>query len=246
MLFFDNIYFLILFTLPAALNVIYNAHVRGVPVSKDDKSIEIAECVMFCVAVFFVNIAFIHDDMRLFSRYITLEGAELKLFLETTKFIYVDFIIKYFIVNIISSVSVIVIWYTIGQWLFRFIGNMFNRIRKRPKEYKYSDVWSNVFETKDFIDINNCIIKIERAGILVTAGLIRLYSAPNKQSKEFVLYNTDLIKQLFEDDTNKKLEKRMFKQSLYEYYDIQNDLLIKFYDTKEYNKKYDCEEKEPN
>ena len=39
MFFSENIYFLILFTLPAALNVIYNAHIRHVPVAKPDKSV---------------------------------------------------------------------------------------------------------------------------------------------------------------------------------------------------------------
>lgn len=241
-LFSENIYFLILFTLPAAVNVIFNSHIRRVPVAKEDKSIELAECIVFCLSVFFVNILFIHDEMFLFTQYATLEGEELKEFLETTKFNYIDFMIEYFVVNMISSIGVIVIWYSAGQYLFRKGTNFVNKIMDRPEEYKYSDVWSNVFETDRLVDINNCIIKIERSGNLVSAGLIQLYSAPNKTNKEFVLYNTDLIKQLFEDDAKKKLKKRMFKQAICEYYDIQNDLLIKFYDTEEYDKIYANEE----
>ena len=242
MVFAENIYFLLLFTLPAALNVIFNTHIRQVPIVKDDKSVELAECVVFCLAVFFFNIILIRDDILLFTKYITLEGDELQKFLEITKFEYVEFIIKYFIINLISSVAVIVIWYSIGQYFFRFYSNSINELINRPIEYKYSDVWSNVFETDLIVDINNCIIKIEHSGNLVSAGLIKLYSAPNKMNKEFVLYNTDLIKQLFEDDTNKKLEKRIFKQTICEYYDISNDLLIKFYDAHEYDKLYANEE----
>ena len=59
MFFSENIYFLIFFTLPAALNVIYNAHIRHVPVAKPDKSVELAECIIFCFAVFMWNILFI-------------------------------------------------------------------------------------------------------------------------------------------------------------------------------------------
>lgn len=234
----ENIYFLILFTLPAALNVIYNAHIRRVPIAKEDKSVELAECIVFCLAVFLVNIFIMHNDMLLFTQYVMLSDDEIEPFLISTGFQYVNFMIKYFIVNIISSVAIIALWYSIGQAIFRWIHNKINSFGNRPTEYKYSDVWSNVFETDKIVDINNCIIKIERSGNLVTAGLIQLYSAPNKANKEFVLYNTDLIKQLFEDDCKKKLEKRMFKQAICEYYDIQNDVLIKFYDTKKYDEKY--------
>lgn len=155
MLFTDNIYFLILFTLPAALNVIFNAHIRTVPIAKEDKSVELAECVVFCVAVFFMNIILMNDDMLLFTQYIVLDGSELKSFLETTQFEYVYFMIKYFIVNMASSVGVIVIWYSLGQAVFRGVTNFINRLRNRPKEYKYSDVWSNVFETDKIADIDN-------------------------------------------------------------------------------------------
>lgn len=238
MLFTENIYFLILFTLPAAVNVIYNAHIRQVPVAKEDKSVELAECVVFCLVVFLLNIFVMHNDMLLFTQYIMLPEDKVEIFTNTTGFQYVNFMIKYFIINIMSSIGVILFWYLIGQATFRWLHNRLNNWLNRPTEYKFSDVWSNVFETDKVVDINNCIIKIERAGIIVTAGLIRLYSAPNQSSKEFLLYNTDLIKQLFEDDCKKKLEKRMFKYALFEYYDIQNDLLIKFYDTKEYDTKY--------
>lgn len=238
----ENIYFLILFTLPAALNLIYNAYIRHVPIAKDDKSVELAECVVFCLSVFIANIFIMHDDVLLFTQYVMLPDEEIEAFLISTGFQYIDFMIKYFVINIVSSIAIIAFWYSIGQAIFRWVHNKLNDFLDRPTEYKFSDVWSNVFETDKIVDINNCIIKIERSGNLVTAGLIQLYSAPNKTNKEFVLYNTDLIKQLFEDDCKKKLDKRMFKQTICEYYDIQNDVLIKFYDTKKYDEKYANEE----
>ncbi len=242
MFFTENIYFLLLFTLPAALNVIFNSHIRPVPVNKEDKSVELAECVVFCLVVFSVNICILHKDIPLFAQYLTLDGDELKEFIAATKFNYIDFVIKYFIVNIFASIGVIALWYSFGQFIFRCIMNKLNKLMNRPTEYKYSDVWRNVFETDVIVDINNCIIKIEHSGKLVTAGLIRLYPSPNMKNKEFVLYNTDLIKQLFEDDINEELGKRMFKQAICEYYDVQNDVLIKFYDTQEYDKEYAGEE----
>lgn len=189
-----------------------------------------------------VNILVIRDEVILFSRYVMLEGEALETFIKTTNFDYVDFMIKYFVINMLSSVGVMLIWYSLGQWLFRKIVNVVNKLTDSPEEFKYSDVWCNLFETDKLVNLDNCIVKIERSGNLVSAGIIRLYSAPNKTNKEILLYNTDLIKQEFEDDVKRKLEKRMFVQAMYEYYDIQNDLLIKFYDSKKYDKKYANEE----
>lgn len=173
MLFSENIYFLILFTLPAAMNVIYNAHIRQVPITKEDKSVELAECVIFCLTVFLINIFIMKNDMLLFTQYLLLSEDKIEAFLTLTGFQYIDFMIKYFFVNFISSVVVIILWYLIGQAIFRWGQNILNDLQNRPTEYKFSDVWSNVFETNEIIDIHNCIIRIERSGELVTAGLIK-------------------------------------------------------------------------
>lgn len=243
MLFSENIYFLILFTLPAALNIIYNAHIRHTPVAKTDKSVELAECIVFCLAVFLVNVLCMQKDMILFTEYSLLKKEEIEAFCYNNNFEYIPFMIKYFIVNIISSLLVIIAWYLIGQNVFRGVKNILNWLRKRPMELKFSDVWSNLFETNKIVSIDNCIIKIERSGKLVSAGLIKTYSSPNQQKKEFVLYNTDLIKQLFEDDEELSVDLKMFKQALCEYYEVQTDTLIKFYDTDVYDLVYTQGEK---
>lgn len=242
MLFSENIYFLILFTLPAALNVIYNAHIRHTPVVKQDKSVELAECVVFCFAVFLVNIFVLHEQMGLFAQYSLLDKKEVDSFCRLTGFNYIKFVIRYFVWNIISSLAVLTIWYTIGQWLFRKIRNILNKLRKRPEELKFLDVWSNIFETNQYVDIVNSIVKIEKNGVLVTAGVLSIYSPPNSQNKEFLLCDVDLVKQLFEDDEKLPLEYRMFKNSNYEYYNIQDDVLIKFYSNELYVKIYERKE----
>lgn len=115
MLFSENIYFLILFTLPAALNVIYNAHIRHVPVAKPDKSIELAECIIFCFAVFMCNIVVMHKEMTLFAEYCLLQKDKIAQFCSNTGFNYINFMIKYFIVNAGTSIIVLIVWYTLGH-----------------------------------------------------------------------------------------------------------------------------------
>ena len=239
MLFSENVYFLILFTLPAALNVIYNAHIRHVPVSKPDKSVELAECIVFCFAVFMCNIVFMHKEMSLFARYSLLQDNESLKFCKQTGFNYINFMIKYFIVNIATSIGVLIVWYTLGQLGFRTVKNKINKHKKRPSELKFSDVWSNIFETDKYINLSkDLVIRIERGGNLVTAGVVMTYSPPNQERREFLLIDTELILQIFEDDSKMPLEYRIFPQTLYEYYDIQQDVLIKLYDANKYNRIY--------
>lgn len=195
MFFSENIYFLILFTLPAALNVIYNAHIRHVPVAKPDKSIELAECVIFCFAVFMCNIGLMHKEMALFAKYSLLQEEEISQFCNNTGFNYIDFMIKYFMVNMATSIGVLIIWYTLGQWIFRVIGNIINKCKDRPEELKFSDVWSNVFETDKYINPNDdLVVYIEKGGTLITAGVVIIYSPPNQEKREFLLIDTDLIR----------------------------------------------------
>nr|DAH40608.1 MAG TPA: hypothetical protein [Caudoviricetes sp.] len=239
MFFSENIYFLILFTLPAALNVIYNAHIRHVPVAKTDKSIELAECIIFCFAVFMCNIVVMHREMTLFAQYSLLQEDEILQFCIDTGFNYINFMIRYFMVNIGTSIGVLVIWYTLGQWCFRGVENIINKCKNRPEELKFSDVWSNVFETEKYIDINDdLVVYIEKGGTLITAGVVMIYSPPNQEKREFLLIDTDLVRQIFEDDRELPLEYKIFPNSRYEYYDVQQDLLIKLYDAKKYNEVY--------
>ena len=136
------------------------------------------------------------------------------------------------------SVIVLIAWYSLGQWVFRQLKNVLNHIRKHPQELKFSDVWSNIFETNMYVNMDDCIIRIERSGELITAGVVSIYVSPNQQEKEFLLCDTDLVKQMFEDDEKLGLDLKMFKQANYEYYNVAQDVLIKFYNTVEYNKMY--------
>lgn len=229
MIFSENIYFLLLFTLPGALNVIYNAHIRYTSVAKEDKTVELAESVLFCLAVFVLNVLLMKKDMLLFTDYSMLTVEERREFSSQHNFSYISFMITYFWVDIFSSVLVIVIWYLFGQKVCRWLHNLLNKLCERPQELEYSDIWNNLFETKKIIDIRCCVVRIERSGELVSAGIIKLYSAPNEANKEIVLGETDFVKKLFAEDEKKELEQRIFKDTLYEYYNIKEGLLIKFY-----------------
>ena len=120
-----------------------------------------------------------------------------------------------------------------------------NRKINRPDEMKFPDVWTNLFETKEIVDVENVAVKIEKGGNLVSAGLIRLYPAPDIESREIALYNTDRVKEIFEEDKSKDIKDRIFPNAGCEYYDFDTDTLIKFYSLENYDKMPENIVKEP-
>lgn len=242
MLFFENIYFLILFTLPAAANIIFNAKIRRVPITQRDKSVELAENVLFCMVVLGANVFFMRIDILKFIKYLLVDESTKKIVSITEKFDFLDFMFHYFWMNLISTVLVILLWYWPGQWAWRNISNYWNKKEKRSKELKYADVWRNVFETKEFIDTESCVVKIERDGTLITAGHLVCFPSPTQDKKELALCNTESIMEIFEEDKEKDPSDRVFLCSEVEYYDIETGTSIKFYKTDKYDAEY---EKEP-
>jgi hypothetical protein len=241
MIFSDSLYFLLLFTLPAALHIIYHTYIRLTPTVYDDKSVELAGCVVFCLTVFFVNLIRMQNEMRTLAQYLLTDNKSS--FCIENNFDYIDFMVKYFKVNLIDSMLVIAIWYGILAKIYHFFYNIIiTKILKRPEEYPFSDSWRNLFETNKIVNIGNCIIRIERGGTLITAGLLKMYPAPHVQHKELILYNTDSIRELFEEDTEKDVDHRIFPYAEVEFYDIDNDMLIKFYSAERYDEYYESEE----
>ncbi len=232
----ENIYFLLLFTLPAALNIIFNSHLRSVPQKENDKSAELAVSIVFCLAVFFCNLMFMQEDIREMGQYLLLSAEERPGFCRASDFDYFNCLIKYFVINLISSIFVIVLWYSAGQWIFRKGKNRVNRRINRPDEMKFPDVWTNLFETKEIVDVENVAVRIEKDGALVSAGLIRVYPTPEIGTREIALYNTDRVKEIFKEDESKKVKDRIFPYADCEYYDFGTDTLIKFYSLDNYDK----------
>ena len=76
------------------------------------------------------------------------------LFVAATGFDDISFITRYFFVNLFASVIVLIAWYSLGQWVFRQLKNVLNHIRKHPQELKFSDVWSNIFETNMYVNMD--------------------------------------------------------------------------------------------
>lgn len=228
----ENLYFIILFTLPAALHIIYHSYIRIVPRKQEDKSIELAECVIFCAIVFFINILILNNRLYDFAKYTLLSEIDKS----KSNFNYLGFMIEYFIVNLATSILTIAFWYKFGIKLFRKIVNWVNKVDNRSEELEFTDVWKNIFESNKLLNKYDTCLVIEQGGNRITAGILQTHQPPDKDNKELLLYQTEQVQEVLEEDKTKLPEYKIFYPALYEYYDVQNELLIKFYSLDNYKR----------
>ena len=221
---FESIYFLIMFTIPAAINIVYNAHVARVNRLSTESTTLMAENVAFCTAVFFINYLLLREQITLFVAYMTLSDP--------------------LTVNIVVSVICASIWTSFGRKLLNDIKNKYNDKVGRDREALSDSMWETVFESKAFVDTDNCVLCIIKNGQLITAGEIRVYPHPKEEKKSFLLYNTDGVKEALEDDRDRALEDKIFPYADYEYYDLEKDLLFKFYNDSKFRAEYEITESE--
>ncbi len=231
MFFTESIYFLIIFTLPAAIHLIYHAYIRFSPRIQKDKSLELAESITFCISVFVICVLFFGNKMKDFAQYILLSANEKETYITSNpNFNYLDFLVLYTCVTFLVSIITIAIWYGIIKRLFHILINIFNKTCKKSQELKFPDIWRNLFETDDLIKRFECCIVIEKSNNVITAGLLHSYPPPHLDSKELLLYHTEQIKEIVKEDILKSPNDRIFYPALYEYYDVNADILMKFYD----------------
>lgn len=237
---FESIYFLIMFTIPAAINIVLNVYVARVNRLSKDSTTLLAENVVFCTCVFGVNCLVMRGQIIMFAHYAILQDANAQIaYLLETGFNPLLFGVKYFIANCLAAVICFAVWNFLGKFILTGMKNGWNGLLGRDQEASVDSIWEMLFEIKDYIDVDKCIIRIEKAGQLITAGEIAAYSQPQDDQKSFLLRSTDAVKEAFCDDQQRPPEEKLFYYADYEYYDIEKDLLLKFYDGEKYRNMYE-------
>lgn len=150
---------------------------------------------------------------------------------------YLGFIIKYTVINLITSFLTIVFWYKLGKRFFMFVVNKINRIEQRADELEFGDVWRNVFESNKLFNVFDTCIVIEQNSTLITAGILQTFQSPNSDSRELLLRDTEKIREILKDDEKESPKDKIFYPIIYEYYDGKSGLLFKFYDLANYREK---------
>lgn len=214
----ESIVVAILFLIPGFLVMQLDKRINP-KINKNTTEIEkTIKALMLSLIVFFINFIFIRLVRNDISTIQELYSNVLNI-----KFCFI-----YFCISIISIIITEVFYNIFSMILLKALNIMYSLQNRNVEENKEESVWELIFENKD-IDLSNYVVVIKRNGTIVSRGCIDSYSPAICDNKEFKLNSTDVVESYFKDDKTKEL----LTNVEFEYYDINNDMLIQFYNAKE-------------
>lgn len=128
------------------------------------------------------------------------------------------FFIKYILLTIISSFIVL----AIKKVLFEVV--LFIKNKNKVKQFtKYPTVWDKIFNNNK-INVNELVFSISKGDVIISQGFLSSHSRLNAESKEIELFCTKDTADYLNDE---KFVSENLEDIDFEYYDINNDVLIK-------------------
>ena len=156
----------------------------------------------------------------------------------TGSFVSMTFLIKYIILTLLTTILFTCINHFIIRKYINKLCNFYNSKTNRNQELLFPTVWENIFEDNQFVDLVNThqVVSIEKSGKMISCGYIQVYPAPQTSCNEIALSFSKEIYEYFESDKEETSdEKKIFNKTILEYYNLEYDVLIKFYDMSKYN-----------
>ena len=219
----NNLVALIIFIVPGA--IIELAYKKFFPTSKKDVEgyEKTVKAIIYSLGVLLINLLAIkfikHNEI---SSIKTL-GDKLDS---------ITFLFKYIGLSVASSIVIIFIDRLILKKTFLVLANLINKLNGKTLEVDELTAWEYLFETKEIV--SQCVC-MEKGGQVIARGFIKAYSPPQNENKEILLEYTDWVEKQMEIDKNKSNDDKMFYKCDSEYYDLQTDTLIKFYNMDKYH-----------
>ncbi len=127
------------------------------------------------------------------------------------------------------------------------IKNLWIKIHNKILEKEYGivksnssnrTVWEDIFFNPE-INKDNLIVAIYKDGQFITCGEIRALNTENDNRRELKICYTSEYEKILELDKNKPPDERWLHYVNYEYLDMENGYLFKFYDPRRVNKNWD-------
>lgn len=220
----NNIVFLILFIFPGVfIRMIYN---RFFPIldQEESKYFEIVHAFVISTFVLLINFGL----MEIYYKFCISSWSNFTKIISNNPLLFLGF-------TIISGSIVLFCYHQVIYKLNPFISNKFIRKPNNlAQETEFPSPWHDVFENPNF-SLNDRVVGIFKGKELITIGYLGNYSSPSVKEKEFkIIYSDWFMKQYLKDES---AEKKVFDKIDAEYYDITNDVLIKFYNSDKINKK---------
>jgi len=222
----EQIITLILFLFPGVfISLLYKKYL---PISKEELSDyeNIAIAFLYSFSVLIINFVIIK---KVFNRDISTLSELMSNFARIT------FLLKYVSLTILTGSIFAILWHCIARRVLLCISNLIRHKRGLAKQTKFPSVWSEIFENPDN-SMDDAYIAIEKDGEIITQGLIEIYSPSNSETKEVKLICTDTFKLYLKNDESLPDDQKIFDDIMYEYYNFDTGVLIKFYNNEKLKK----------
>lgn len=137
---------------------------------------------------------------------------------------------------IVTCIIVTIIWYQIYAKAIAVV--VFKAYKKKLEKEKgiiiqdidEPTVWENIFLTRKENEKRK-IVSIFKEGNYITSGELAGWNTGVDEKRELRIYNSHIIESVLESDKLKEdVSERLLYNIEYEYYDVENGTLIRFYD----------------
>jgi NADH:ubiquinone oxidoreductase subunit 5 (subunit L)/multisubunit Na+/H+ antiporter MnhA subunit len=188
-----------------------------IPEEHPPKYNEVAKIIILSLIVLVVNIVILY----IVNPYIKIPNisklSQIIVYLDEIKYLTI-----YIIICAVSTIIVYLLVYSKHSVNSQL--KIINKLRSnnsKVEESKYSTIWVDIFENREIT--TNAIVSIWKGSKMVSIGMLEGFSQPRAR-KEFKLIGTNRTRKDYE------MYPQLLEVVKFEYYDVANDLLIKFHD----------------
>lgn len=224
---FSTLSFFLMFTYPGVLvHVIYK---KFLPRSDtDDRFKDLPRIFLYSTAIFFFVLLIMKTYFCDPTKYDLSTITNI-----SSYFSDIEFLITYMITTGIISVLFSIVWHIFVDIILVHINNRLFAANKAKVSSK-STIWECIFENKKNSPMHR-VVSIEKGGQVIKRGIIGGWTPPDIDKKEILLCHSTLIDEYFCISEDPNIETIYFDQVEYSYFDLDNDLVINFFNMDKYN-----------
>ena len=152
------------------------------------------------------------------------------------------FIFIYVLVSFITCPLISYAWHYINKHTVRWAVNKYNEAKGKLQEAHGDNVFESIFNNDVFdIDFNKePVISVEKDYKMLIRGRLCMFSGDGAKNREIVVREAEVIESYFARDSMELKnfpgsENIIFKETIAQYCDIENGLVIKIYDMSKFN-----------
>lgn len=215
----NSLIFIVLFVIPIAAKLIYNAHLAKYPVKETDEKLRNAQLIIFSVVVFALNATIFND---LYIEFIN-QASVFEPIQTTLAIVSINVISSFaccFLLNLIISA-----YYCLKNKLLRISGD--------PTHSAVNSMWQVGFYGQKILDSRGNLVKVEQ-GNIESIGFLDYYSSKGGEENAIIIQHCDIAQEYLARDMRCAPKDRIFGEIKNIYCDMGKGFKITFYEMDKY------------